>query len=179
MQNVGTVLVRPRRPGDVADCVTLARLTHVADDYPKWWPQDPEAFIVSPRELGAWVAEDDGVVVGHVALHTPADDPTFNQVRLATGRDAAAIAVVARLFSSPDVRGRGIGWALLTRAEQAAHAVGRLPVLDVGKALTAAVALYEQGGWRRVGEFTFYLRGQSLDMWIYAGPAPYLSRASS
>ena len=115
----------------------LARLTHVVDDYPKWWPEDPEAFIVPPRELGAWVAEDDGVVVGHVALQTPADDPTFDQVRRATGRDAAAVAVVARLFSSPDVRGRGIGWALLTEAEQAAHAVGRLPILDVGKAQAA------------------------------------------
>lgn len=170
--SVGTVLVRPRRSGDVVDCVKLARLTHVADDYPKCWPQDPEAFIVSPRELGAWVAEYDGVVVGHVALHTPADDPTFDQVRLATGRDTAAIAVVARLFSSPDARGRGIGWALLTGAEQAAHAVGRLPILDVGKALTAAVALYDRAGWRRVGEFTFYLRGESLDMWVDVGPAP-------
>ncbi len=150
----------------------LARLTHVVDDYPKWWPEDPEAFIVSPRELGAWVAEDDSMVVGHVALHTPADDPTFEQVRRATGRDAAAVAVVARLFSSPDVRGRGIGWALLTGAEQAAHAVGRLPVLDVGKALTAAIALYDRAGWRRVGELMFYLRGESLDMWVYVGPAP-------
>lgn len=150
----------------------LARLTHAADDYPKWWPEEPEAFIASPNELTAWVAEDDGRVVGHVALHTPADDPTFDLVRRDTGRSAAGVAVIARLFLSPDVRGRGIGWALLTEAEQAAHALQRLPILDVGKALTAAVALYERAGWRRVGEFTFSLRGESLDMWVYAGPPP-------
>ena len=58
-----------------------------------------------------------------------------------------------------------IAWATDT-----ARAAGQVPVLDVGKELHAAVALYEAVGWRRVGEFTLSLKEGDLDLWVYVGP---------
>lgn len=69
----------------------------------------------------------------------------------ATGRDAGELAGVVRLFVDPAARRTGNARELLDTA--AAHAVsGNLnAVLDVVDDARAAIALYEQSGWRLVG----------------------------
>jgi GNAT superfamily N-acetyltransferase len=70
-------------------------------------------------------------VLGHVALHEAAADPTLLAAQRATGLAADRLAVVARLLVSPDARRRGLGRRLLLAATAAAHATGLRPVLDV------------------------------------------------
>ena len=73
------------------------------------------------------------------------------------------LALVARLFVAPEVRGFGLGrmlWrhAVAQAAERGRRAVaqaaerGRRAVLDAGQTLLSAVALYDAEGWERIGE---------------------------
>lgn len=63
---------------------------------------------------------------------------------------------VAKMLVRPDARGRGIGAALLARAEREALARGRwLGVLDTVTD-AAGARLYERCGWIRAGEIPDY-----------------------
>ncbi|WP_084602488.1 GNAT family N-acetyltransferase [Rubritepida flocculans] len=87
--------------------------------------------------LAAWC---DGALVGTVQLQL---DMPENQSHRAD---------VAKLLVDPAHRRKGVGEALMRRAEQAAHRLGRrLLVLDTRKG-DAAERLYTRLGWRRAGE---------------------------
>lgn len=164
--------LRDRCDSDIEACVRLLRATHEADGYPRVWPRDPERFVRSRHEMGAWVLEEGGVVRGHVALHEVATDPTLDIVRAVTGRREDELAVVARLLTSPDHRRRGFGAVLVQHATSVAHGLGRQPVLDVDKTLEAPIALYEAAGWQRAGDFRLEGADAVLDLWVYIGPEP-------
>lgn len=161
-----------RAPEDIRACISIARETHQLDSYPIYWPIDPQRFLSPPHEVLGWVAEYEHQIVGHIALHRAATDPTFHIAQEATGLDAEHLVVVGRLFTSVHHRRRGLGKALLAWATNAAHAAGQVPVLDVGKELHAALGLYEAAGWRRVGEFPLSLTEGDLALWVYVGPSP-------
>jgi GNAT superfamily N-acetyltransferase len=162
---------RPRLPDDVEACVRLLDRVHDLDNYPPLWPVDLAEFVVSEQELSAWVAERDGELIGHVALHDAEGDALFEVATAATGLPASGLAVVARLFASPDVRRVGLGRGLLDLATGEAHARGLRPVLDVAKVLPPAIAMYEAAGWTCVGEVDVRYRDfDPLPVWVYAGP---------
>lgn len=139
--------VRPRTAGDVETCVRLLKEVHRCDGYPVNWPDRPEQWLTQAA-LGAWVAELEGRVVGHVGL-APAGDgdvaPGLWGERNGTSRELTA--VVSRLFVAPGARGHGIGALLVGRAVEEARRRGLHPVLDVVASDTAAAALYERLGW--------------------------------
>jgi GNAT superfamily N-acetyltransferase len=115
--------------------------------------------------------DDEGGIVGHVALHRTSSAPVMALAEAATGRPAAELAVVARLLVAPAARRRGIGRALLGTAAAGAVDGGRVPMLDVVPQFTSAVALYEACGWRRVGRVVVALPdGTSLDELVYVLP---------
>ena len=68
--------VRPRREADLPALLTILARQQAETSYPFSWPPPypAEQFVVRPLELAAWVAELDGEVVGHVALHAAEDD---------------------------------------------------------------------------------------------------------
>jgi GNAT superfamily N-acetyltransferase len=138
--------VRPRRNTDVAPLVRLLALTHRDKAYPINPAYVRADFIAGPGQLGAWVAEYDGELVGHVALLPPAgvSAPLW---RAATGRNDDGIAVISRLFS----RARGAGTALLGAAVDAARNAGRSPALEVERE-SAAYGFYLRHGWVPIGE---------------------------
>lgn len=73
---------------------------------------------------------------------------------------------VAKMLVHPDARGRGIGAALLARAEAEALTRGRwLGVLDTVTD-SAGYRLYERGGWTRAGEIPDYA------LWPQGGLCP-------
>ena len=77
---------------------------------------------------------------------------------------------LARLYSiatAPAARGRGIGASLLAATEQAARDRGcRALRLEVRVDNTAAIALYERAGYRRIGRYTAYYE-DGADAWRY------------
>jgi [ribosomal protein S18]-alanine N-acetyltransferase len=131
-------VIRPRTSDDLIACVKALAEVQAADRYPVDWPDDPEGWLTPGDLLAAWVALEDGVVVGHVGLTSP----------VAAIDRASAVASVTRLFVTPGARGGGLAARLLDVAREAAGAPLSLEVSDEGR---AAIAFYERHGWRRVG----------------------------
>lgn len=167
------VVVRPRVDADLDACVDLAGVVRALDGYPPYLPGGLREFLATPGALGAWVAEVDGALVGHVALHPDSSAPVMALAAEATGLPAARLAVVARLLVAPDARRQGLGSRLLGTAAAAARGQDRCPILDVVERFTPAHALYERAGWRRVGTVVVALAdGTSIDEAVYVGPGP-------
>ncbi|MBO3741212.1 GNAT family N-acetyltransferase [Actinoplanes flavus] len=167
-----TTVIREKTAADDAACAALLRRVHARDGYPLFLPpEDVAGFLRPESERIAWVAEHDGGIVGHVALHCPPEDPTLSAASTATGLPPDRLALLARLFTAPEVRRAGLGRALLRHATGHAPLLGRRAVLDVGMSLPKAVALYESEGWSRAGELHIPLdEGPMLDLWVYVSP---------
>jgi len=139
------VMVRPRRPVDLPRCIEVLGEVHRLDRYPMQWPADPAAWLQPPGLAAAWVAEQDGQVVGHIALVNSGDGMPPNGVAAA----ALPIAEISRLFVAPQARGGGLARALLDAVTAQTGHEGRRLVLEVVDD-AAAVAFYERLGWRQV-----------------------------
>jgi GNAT superfamily N-acetyltransferase len=127
-------VVRERRPEDLVACVAGLAAGYQVDGYPLNWPADPAGWLTPAGLLHAWVAEVDGVVVGHVGVQAG---------------DRPGEAVVTRLFVVPAARRRSAATALMTAALGWAADRGlrlRLEIADGPRA--GAIAFYERAGWR-------------------------------
>ena len=145
------MLIRRRADSDLPALVVALGEQQESSAYPLRWPLPfpAEEFIVRAGELESWVAEEGGVVLGHVAASTPGDDATGRALRSATGR--ADIAEVSVLFTTLAARGLGVGGLLLDTAVDFIRSRGLLPVLDVVTARDTAVTIYRNRGWIEVG----------------------------
>jgi GNAT superfamily N-acetyltransferase len=150
--------IRPRHVTDIPALAEILARQQAETEYPFEWPlpYPVERFIHRPAELAAWVAELDGRVVGHVALHAvgPEDNAGGELSRLwstAHGVPVDRLRAIGVLFADRRLAGRGIGSALLQAATQHALADGGAPVLDVVPHHAAPVNLYRSRGWREVG----------------------------
>ena len=165
------MFIRERTDVDLAACEDIAEQVHAIDGYPVYLPGDLRSFIASTAALGAWVAEHDGAIVGHVALHSTSSAPVMTVASEFLGQPPERLGVVARLFVSPTARRLGTGRLLLEAAWQDALARGRWPILDVVTQLEGAIELYETCGWVRAGEVTLALPdGREVREFVYVGP---------
>jgi GNAT superfamily N-acetyltransferase len=164
------MLLRTREPGDLDRCVAMLRRVHEISGYPSGWPQDPGRWLTPARQVAAWVAEDNGMLAGHVALVRGVRTPCLLR---ATGRDADGLGGVSRLFVDPAARRKGLAGALLDAAAGHARACGLQPVLDVVADSGAAITLYERSGWELAGTETatwITPAGVSPTLRCYVGP---------
>lgn len=141
--------VRRRADGDVEECVRVLAEVHARDGYPVNWPDQPGEWLSRGHLLGSWVAELEGILVGHVSLSQGGEGdlaPMLWSERNEAARDLTA--VVSRLFVAPQARGYRIGALLVGQAVEEARHRGLHPVLDVVASDTAAAALYERMGWQ-------------------------------
>ena len=165
----GHLIVRGRRDDDMEACERLAQATHLHDRYPACLGDSARSFLRHPGAFGAWVAELDHTIVGHVALHPAASKAVMTLACDRLKVTADRIGVVARLLVSPQQRGQGAGSRLLRIAVTEAQALRLRPVLDVDINLTSAIALYEHAGWQRIGMADVGLPdGTSLHEAVYA-----------
>jgi GNAT superfamily N-acetyltransferase len=163
---------RARSDLDLEACEQLLRAVHENDGYPRRLPGDLRGFIVWPGAICAWVAETDGAVVGHVALHTAGSREVMDLAATALGTATERLAVVARLLVSPSVRRQGVGRSLLEKAADHAAEIARTPILEVTTNERGAIRLYETSGWIRIGSTTVRWRstGEVLDEYVYVAP---------
>ena len=167
-------MIRSRREEDLATCLALAAAVHDLDGYPPRHPGgDFKRFLISSDALGAWVAESEAGLAGHVALHFRSSTPVMELASSKLGLPAEQLGVVARLFVDPARRRGGVGHALLETAAAEARRRGLRPILDVSVALPKAVALYESAGWRRLGQVEVrFGSGDTLVEYVYSAPGP-------
>jgi GNAT superfamily N-acetyltransferase len=172
--------IRDRAPADGAALEEIAVQTHRLDGYPKYLPGDLRSFIVDSGAVRAWVADLDGEVVGHVALHSRSSREVMALAEAATGLSTDDLIVVARLLVAPAGRRRGIGRALLDRATEEASRLERRAVLDVVEDHHAAIVLYDRSGWFRVGRVDWNLPdGRPLREYVYVSPGPMPSATNA
>jgi GNAT superfamily N-acetyltransferase len=151
----------------------LLLATHETDGYPIVLPPDLEAWGAADDVIQAWVAIDDGgAVIGHAVLTEADDGAATPQWEAATGLDRAELAVVRRLVVHRAAQGAGTGAALLATAVDAAHRLGRRPVLDMSDNLGRAGALYRRAGFEEVGAYDLQLPGHLLRVLTWVGPPP-------
>ncbi len=123
--------------------------------------------------MSAWVAEFDGRIAGHVAVHGESLPVVMATAAAALNLERTQLAVVARLIVDPAMRRLGIGRALLDAGAGAARREGRHPILDVATHYQAAIALYVSCGWRNAGEVTMVFDdGAELQSYVYVAPDP-------
>ena len=168
---VGTS-IRLRSPLDLDECERLARRVHARDGYPPYLPDDDFVeFLAAPEAIGAWVAIRRDEVVGHVALHGRSSDEVLDLAASDTGLEKGRFGVIARLLVAPDARRGGIGRLLLEHAASEASKRGLVSVLDVATKFEAAIQLYENSGWRRLGRVAVELPGGTrIEEFVYLAP---------
>jgi len=165
------VLIREKAERDASACLALLLAVHDLDGYPRYLPEDAQGFVTPEYETDAWVAEQDGAVVGHVALHCASVDPTLRAAQRATGLPPERLAVVARLLVDPHFRRAGVGRALTATAIAHARRRSQRAVLDVVQDAAAPIALYEATGWTRLDPLRLEFEDSiSLDLWVYLSP---------
>jgi GNAT superfamily N-acetyltransferase len=142
--------IRVRSDGDLDACVRILETVHRADRYPTYWPDDPASWLSPSAMLGAWVAEDDGRIVGHIVLTAGTAEASASVWASATGLPREQFAAITRFFVSPDTRSAGVGGALLDAACAEAAAHDLRPALDVVETNRDAIHFYERRGWQRV-----------------------------
>lgn len=142
------------------------------DGYPVEVPDgDFLGFMDVPDALGAWVADIDSNVVGHVALHRASSPAAMRLARSTLEVSGSALGIIARLLVAPSARRLGIGRRLLDRATTEARDRGLAPILDVVSRHRDAIALYEMEGWTRLGATRTTLRnGKTVSEYVYAAP---------
>lgn len=175
---VFSVDVRPRIDSDLDGCEDVAAVVRAADGYPPHLPHQLRQFVASEDALGAWVADDSGQIVGHVALNPTSSDEVLALACAVLHKPPAALGVVARLFVAPSRRGQGTGGRLLRVATAAALRRGLVPILDVGTHFAPAIALYERNEWTRLGAVTVTFRERNLDEFVYVGPGELVRSAN-
>ena len=124
---------RERRESDLERCVQVLRLVHEADGYPMAWPRDPARWLCPAGTRYGWVAV------------TRSDEPVGHVLLVGTERPGTW--ELARLFVSPEARGRGVADALLETACSRADEQGRKVELEVvADERSRAISLYERAG---------------------------------
>lgn len=161
--------VRGRCESDLDACERLLRSVHESDGYPRRLPSDLRGFIAWPTAICAWVADVDGEVAGHIALHATGSRKAMDLAVEVTGEASGRFGFVARLLVSPHERRQGIGRSLLETARRHAVALALIPALEVTADLAAAIDLYETCGWLRIGTAAVLWRstGDVADEHIY------------
>ena len=148
------MIIRARRPDDLDASVGVMAEVHATDGYPLYWPADARSWLTPDRLLAAWVAEDEGTVVGHVTLCSAVGDAAAPLWSQASGLPPDRLAAIGRLFVAPRARGRGVGASLLAQACAEARLRRLRPALEVLDHDRGAIALYERLGWCRVASAT-------------------------
>ena len=168
-----SVIIRPRSPADAAALEAVAHATHQLDGYPKYLPDDLRSFIMEADALRAWVAECDGEIAGHVALHRRSVPEVMEVATAATGLNEDRLVALARLLVAPAARRQGIGQALVEHATTEARRLGLRAVLDVVDEHKHAIALYERLGWTRKAVVNWRLPDRRpLREFVYVSPEP-------
>ena len=149
--------VRRRRPSDLPGLGRDLLEQQPRTRYPfrDPLPVSTDVFLHDEDALGAFVAEIDGDVVGHVGRTGPAhgfpDSVRMNEVcAQAHGCAVEELSYVSGLFTAERAVGRGVGRALLAAIVADMRAAGHRPCLEVLPHHAGARHLYLSTGWRDV-----------------------------
>ncbi|WP_433793289.1 N-acetyltransferase family protein [Actinoplanes sp. CA-252034] len=166
------VQVRPRAEADVPECAALLREVYALDGYPVEGVDDATAWMYPEGLMAAWVADEQGQVLGHAAVCEPGEgDAAVAMLIERTGIAESEIAVLARLFVGPTARGKGAGRMLADAALSYAADKRLRAVFDVMEKDRSAIGMYEKMGCVFLGSTSHHLAdGSIIPARCYAAP---------
>jgi GNAT superfamily N-acetyltransferase len=170
-QVLPVVRIRTRELSDLDSCVLALRRVHDTMGYPMVWPADPKAFLNHGTQVGAFVAELDGVICGHVAVARPKPGDAASAWAAELGVGVDELLCVSLFYVDPQAQGGGAGSRLLEAAHTEILERGAAPALEVVSLNTRAIALYEARGWRRIGSVGYSWLPEPERSFLYVGPA--------
>jgi GNAT superfamily N-acetyltransferase len=165
--------IRSRSSSDLDACVAVLAKVYNKDKYPVQGVSEARSFLSGDCIQQAWVYENNGRVVGHVAASnkSPESDVSvalWMQMHL---DESTAVAVLERLFVDPDSRGIGIAGKLIEAAVTWSQARNRRLVLFALEKDKVAARLYERLGWSHFGTTVYhYQDGQQMDALCFVSP---------
>jgi GNAT superfamily N-acetyltransferase len=164
--------VRLRRAGDLSRCIRLVRMTSAGGRHALPPSGSPRAWLEDPALLDAWVADRDGVLLGHVALARVGGDPTAAlRWREVTGRPPAQLAEISRLVVRPGARAAEVVQELVGAALTGARERGLHPVLQTLGATQDEIRAYEELGGRLQAMYPSDGRTERRELLVYVWPA--------
>ncbi|KAK5137528.1 hypothetical protein LTR08_008508 [Meristemomyces frigidus] len=149
------VAIRPRTLADLDGCVEALRHVHAHSGYPVQGMDNAKAFLTEGRVEQAWIAEDSGHIVGHIAVSTATEDDVSVALWQKQYPDVP-IAILERLFVHPEKDGGGIATQLIRTAMAWSLQVGRRLVLFALVKDQAAMKLYARLGWEPFGNTNYH-----------------------
>lgn len=166
--------VRRRQPDDLDACGAALAAVYESDGYPVEGTANAMRWLNPAGLLGAWVAELDHHIVGHVAVSAPQVGDDAVSIWLDQSTDQRdALAVLGRLFVLRSARGHSLGERLVRSAMADATSRDLRLVLDVMRKDEAAIRLYERLGWRQIGTAAHIVDGgQHVPAYCYVAPKP-------
>ena len=171
MTNAPVIAIRRRRDDDLQELAKILVEVHARDGYPVEGVGNPTEWLSPPGLIASWVATTDRVVVAQVALSDPDPDDLAPTLCRKAGI-TTPLAVLGRMFVSPNARGLRLGAALTRTASDHAFAIGRRAVLDVMDKDAAAIRTYEALGWQALGRATHrFGEGRTEPATAYVAPA--------
>ncbi|KAI0455847.1 acyl-CoA N-acyltransferase [Xylaria acuta] len=163
--------IRRRGDGDLPACVKIIKAVYRDSGYPVGGVD--KALEELRTDDQAWVAEDNGTIVGHVAMNEARESHANVALWLEKHPQATDIALLARLFVHPEARRRGAASMLVRAVEEAARSEGRrLLILALDKDQDA-IRLYRRLGWEHYGATVFrWGEGNEMDAECFVSPFP-------
>ncbi|KAI1403111.1 acyl-CoA N-acyltransferase [Hypoxylon fuscum] len=145
--------VRARTDGDIAACLEVLKAVYETNGYPVEGVGDPGLFF--SKDDVAWVAEIDGIVVGHVAFAKASTENVAVAIWWQQHPEDTHVAVLGRLFVHPHSRKGGTASRLVaTAVEEARRRRQRLVLFSLIKD-RCAISLYGKLGWQHFGSAIF------------------------
>lgn len=164
--------IRPRNARDLPACARLLRVVAGEHQYPAHWPDAPRSWLAGPDVLDAWVCEQQGEILGHVAVATvPRNGMSRVRWQEIMGKDTTELARISRLFVRRRVRGQGIATDLVDVAVDDIRRRGLSPVIDVVSTATDGIAFLERRGWRLLAMDPWGSATERHRVHFYAAPA--------
>ncbi|KAK3638688.1 hypothetical protein LTR56_006695 [Elasticomyces elasticus] len=162
--------IRDRTQADLDRCVEVLQHVYDKDGYPVQGTATAHHFLQHGVQR-AWVAEQDGVIIGHAAIGIASDADVAVALwqKLHPGEP---VAVLERLFVDPRCRGSGAATSLIKTAVQWSAQVHVQLVLFALVKDQVAIHLYDRLGWNRFGTVPFHFGdGQKMDAICLSSPA--------
>ena len=156
--------IRLRTGADLPALLDALQATHAVDKYPVLPNHVTKEWLLEGDDGMAWVAEDGGEVVGHIAVAETEEDPDSLSVH--------------RLFVRPSARGHGVASSLLTTVETYSKILGQDLFLEVLSHNVDAMRLYESRGYRLIGRYARYY-ADDADALRYEKRLPGASRRTA
>ncbi|KAI1876728.1 uncharacterized protein JN550_000800 [Neoarthrinium moseri] len=148
-------LIRPRQASDIPALVEALQDVYNSDGYPVEGTSTALTFLSPPGLLEAWVAVQEGVVVGHIVViagEKGNQAPVQAWTEFGEGGKVEQTVVVARFFVRELARGTGLGRGLVDATCAWAKENDMRIVMNVLSHNVGAMKLYEKAGFRIIGK---------------------------